>query len=39
MGSLVLSSLTNRSLKFNNEIKVVNLCFTLVRKGKKEMKS
>lgn len=39
MDSWVLPSLANRSSQFNNEIKVVNLWWTLVRKGKREIKS
>lgn len=39
MWSWVLPALANRSPQFNNEIKVVNLCWALVRKGKREVKS
>lgn len=39
MRSWILSVLTNRNPQFNNEIKVVNLCWTLVMKGQREIKA
>lgn len=39
MSSGVLPVLANRSPQFNNEVMVANLYWTLVRKGKREIKS